>query len=232
MIDSATCQQHYSAEPTSVTATKSKARFFRRQVAMEYADFCGRKVVSNFADFWGEVHVCMSRPIGLIGAAIGGALGIVGGAVYKAGKYALGQGAETKKLLDYAIKPARVVCKAFFWGTGVLLTPVIASAAVAYGVCGVAGAVVGVLATPVLAPGYKIVQQCMGKSVQCKTLSEYIVKSAEIGSYGFMFLATFGLACALVNFAPPAVLYSLVSWELATCVTRLNMHKLPAWVPM
>ena len=232
MIDSGMCQQHYSAEPTSVTATKPKVRFFRRQVAMEYADFCGRKVVSNYADFWGEVHVCMSRPIGLIGAAIGGAMGLVGGAVYKAGKCALGQGAETKKLLDYAIKPARAVCKAFFWGTGVLLTPVIASAAVAYGVCGVAGAVVGALATPVLAPGYKMVKQCMGKNVQCKTLSEYIVKSAEIGSYGFMFLATFGLACALVNFAPPAALYALVSWELATCVTRLNMHKLPAWVPM
>ena len=220
MIGSATCEQNLSSVPTRVPAAKPTA------------PFNGRKVATDYADFWGEVHVCMSRPIGLIGAAVGGALGIVGGAVYKAGKCALGQGAETKKLLDYAIKPARIGCKAFFWGTGVLLTPVIAAAALAYGVCGVAGAVVGALATPVLAPGYKMVKQCMGEGVQGKSLPEYIIKSAELGSYGFMFLATFGLACALVNFAPPAVLYSLVSWELATCVTRLNMHKLPAWLPM
>ena len=232
MIDSATCGQDYSSVSTRFPDTKPKAPINGRQIAMEYADFCGRKVVRNYADFWGEVHVCMSRPIGLIGAAIGGAFGIVGGAVYKAGKYALGQGAETKKLLDYAIKPAQVVCKAFFWGTGVLIAPVIASAALACGVCGVAGAVVGALATPVLAPGYKIVKKFMGESVQCNHLSEYIIKSAEIGSYGFMFLATFGLACALVNFAPPAALYSVVGWELATCVTRLNMHKLPTWLPM
>lgn len=232
MINSATCEQDYSSVPTRFPDARPKAPFNGRQVAMEYADFCGRKVATDYADFWGEVHVCMCRPIGLIGAAIGGAFGIVGGAVYKAGKYALGQGAETKKLLDYAITPAQIGCKAFLRGAGVLLAPVIAAAAVAYGVCGVAGAVVGALATPILAPGYKIVKHCMGKNVQCKTLSEYIIKSAEIGSYGFMFLATFGLACALINFAPPAVLYSLVGWELATCVMRLNMHKLPTWLPM
>lgn len=232
MIDSATCAQDYSSVPTRFPGARPEAPSNGRQVAMEYADFCGRKVATNFADFWCEVHVCMSRPIGLIGAVIGRAFGIVGGAVYKAGKYALGQGAETKKLLDYSIKPARIVGRAFFWGTGVLITPVIASAALAYGVCGVAGAVVGALATPVLAPGYKMVKHCMGERVQGKTLSEHIIKSAEIGSYGFMFLATFGLACALINFAPPVVLYSFIGWEVATCVTRLNMHKMPTWVPM
>ena len=222
MIGSATCEQNFSSVPLSAPKQAAKPR----------ARFNGRHVVLDFADFWCEVHVCMSRPIGLIGAAVGGALGVVGSAVYKAGKYALGQEAQTKKLRDYAIESAQIGCKAFFWGTGVLLTPVIASAALVHGAISVAGAIVGALATPVLAPVYKMVKQSMGESVQNKSLSEYIIKSAEIGAYGFMFLGVFGLVSAVVNFAPPAALYSFVSWEVASCALRLNMHKLPAWVPM
>ena len=207
-------------EPVSGQSFRSKARF------------AGRQVRDDFVTVLDEVHFCTARPFGLLGYALGGAMGFVGGAVYKAAKCAMGQGAETKKLLDYAIKTGHSVRVAFLKPAAFFCLPVVIAAALPFAVCGVAGAVVGALATPVVAPIYKMVKERRGESVQENKLSDYIIKSAELGGKGLMCLAVFGLAVVLTHFCPPAVLYTLIAWEVTGCIMRLKLHNPPKYLPI
>ena len=196
---------------------KTKARFVGRGI---------KKTGKNFAT---DFHSIMLLPFGCIGRTLGAISGLVGGSLYEAAKYVMGQGAQPKKLEDYVINSANVAGTAFMKPLGWIALPI--SVTVTLTVCagGVAGAFAGALVTPVVAPIYKMVKACRGESLQGKKLSDYIIKSAELGAKGFMCLSVVGLASAVIYCCPPAVIFPLLLWHVAGYVLLgLNKEALDA----
>ena len=205
MNSSAIDSQHTANVPQPSSNQSFKAR----------ADFVGREVSEVLIDFADDVLYVMASPFGFSGLVLGGISGFVGGSLYKTAKYAMGQGAQTKKLQDYMIDSATWSGKKVMLVASAIFMPIAATAALAVGACGVAGAFAGALATPVVAPIYRMVKECRGESVQAKKLSDYIVKSAELGAKGFMCLSVVGLVGVGIVSCPPAAMFPLLLWELA-----------------
>ena len=214
MNSSAIDSQHTANVPQPSSNQSLKAR----------AGFVGREVREALIDFADDVLFVMASPFGFSGVVLGGISGFVGGSLYKAAKYAMGQGAQTKKLQDYTIDSANWGSKAVTHVASVIFMPIAATAALAIGACGVAGAFAGVLATPVVAPIYKMVKEYRGESVQAKKISDYIIKSAEFGTKGFMCLSAVGLAGVVIYSCPPAAIFPLLLWQVAGC-TLLRRKK-------
>ena len=189
------------------------------------ARFAGREVFQAVMDFSEDVLFSMAMPFGLIGAVLGGISGLVGGQLYMAARHAMGQEAQTKKLGEYVINSVEWMGVAFALPVGCVFLPITLIGGLAVSACGVAGASVGALATPVVAPIYKMVKECRGESVQDKTLSDYIIKSAELGAKGFICLSVVGLAGVVISCCPPAAMLPLLLWQV-TGWTLLRFHKL------
>ena len=179
------------------------------------AGFVGREVSEALIDIADDIQYVMASPFAFSGLVLGGISGIVGGSLYKTAKYAMGQGAQTKKLKDYMIKSANWSAEKVMMVASAIFMPIGATSALAVGVCSVVGAFAGALATPVVAPIYKMVKECRGESVQAKKLSDYIIKSAELGAKGFLCLSVVGLVGLVILSCPPAAMFPLLLWELA-----------------
>lgn len=161
--------------------------------------FSGREVSNDFKSFWKEVYESSGHPFGLIGGALGGAVGYLGGAVYKAGMHALGRGAPTRPLSDYAVSTALKGFEALSQIGRVLLSPVTAALAFGFSVAGVVGAVLGTTVSVVTAPVYKLVQHLFGDETQNKRLSDYVIDSAAIGArVGMVTAAVAGLTAGII----------------------------------
>ena len=187
------------------------------------AGFVGREVSEALIDIADDIQYVMASPFAFSGLVLGGISGIVGGSLYKTAKYAMGQGAQTKKLKDYMIKSANWSAEKVMMVASAIFMPIGATSALAVGVCSVVGAFAGALATPVVAPIYKMVKECRGESVQAKKLSDYIIKSAELGAKGFMCLSVVGLVGVVILGCPPAAMFPLLLWELSG--STLLLHK-------
>ena len=156
--------------------------------------FAGREVSSDFKSFWQEVYEASGYPLGLIGGALGGAVGYLGGAVYKAGMHALGRKAQTKPLSDYALSTALKGFDALSTVGRVVLAPATAALAFGFSVAGVVGAVLGTVFSVITAPVYKFVNDG-----QNKRLSDYVIDSAVIGAnIGMVTAAVVGLVAGFV----------------------------------
>ena len=139
--------------------------------------FAGRDVSNDFKSFWQEVYEASGYPLGLIGGALGGAVGYLGGAVYKAGMHALGRKVQTRPLSDYALSTALKGFDALSKVGRVVLAPATAALAFGFSVAGVVGAVLGTAFSVITAPVYKFVNDG-----QNKRLSDYVIDSAVIGA--------------------------------------------------
>ena len=139
--------------------------------------FAGRDVSNDFKSFWQEVYEASGYPLGLIGGALGGAVGYLGGAVYKAGMHALGRKVQTRPLSDYALSTALKGFDALSKAGRVVLAPATAALAFGFSVAGVVGAVLGTAFSVITAPVYKFVNDG-----QNKRLSDYVIDSAVIGA--------------------------------------------------
>lgn len=156
--------------------------------------FAGREVSSNFKSFWMEVYEASGHPLGLIGSALGGAVGYLGGAVYKAGMHALGREAQTKPLSDYALSTALKGFDALSTVGRVVLAPATAALAFGFSVAGVVGAVLGTVFSVITAPIYKFVHD----DGQNKRLSDYVIDSAVIGAN--IGMVTAAVACLAAGY--------------------------------
>ena len=214
MNSSAIDSQHTANVPQSSSDQSFKAR----------ACFVGREVREALIDFSDDVLYIMASPFGFTGRVLGGISGIVGGSLYKAAKYAMGQGAQTKNLKDYMVNSAESGSKGAMLVATSIFVPVAATVGLTVGACAFAGAFAGALATPVVAPIYKMVKESRGESVQGKELSDYIIKSAELGTKGFMCLSVAGLAGVVIYSCPPAAVVPLLLWQVAGC-TLLRCKK-------
>ena len=156
--------------------------------------FAGREVSDRFKSFWQEVYEASGYPLGLIGGALGGAVGYLGGAVYKAGLHALGREVQTKPLSDYALRTALKGFDALSYVGRVVLAPATAALAFGFSVAGVVGAVLGTAFSLLTAPVYKFVNDGLDKR-----LSDYVIDSAVIGAnIGMVTTAVVSLAAAFV----------------------------------
>ena len=139
--------------------------------------FAGRKVSNDFKSFWQEFYEASGCPLGLIGGALGGAVGYLGGVVYKADTYIMGQQVKTKPLSDYALSPALKGFDVLSQVGRVVLAPATAALAFGFSVAGVVGAVLGATVSVITAPVYQLVNDG-----QNKRLSDYVIDSAVIGA--------------------------------------------------
>ena len=155
--------------------------------------FAGREVSSNFKSFWQEVYEASGYPLGLIGGALGGAVGYLGGAVYKAGMHALGREAQTKPLSAYALNTAVKGFDVLSQVGRVVLAPATAALAFGFSVAGVVGAGLGATVSVITAPVYQLVNDG-----QNKRLSDYVIDSAVIGAN--IGMVTAGVASLVAGF--------------------------------
>ena len=214
MNSSAIDSQGISTVPQSADSQSFKTK----------ARFVGRGIKTTIEKFGADFCSIMVLPFGSIGGGLGGISGLVGGLLYEAAKYAMGQEAQLKKLEDYVTNSANLVGRGFMLPPSLIAVPISVTVALTVGACGVAGAFAGALVTPVVAPIYKMVKACQGESLQDKKLSDYIIKSAELGAKGFMCLSVVGLASAVIYCCPPAVISPLLLWHIAGCVL-LGLNK-------
>ena len=207
-MNSSAIDSHHTAnvpQPSSNQSFNTKVRF------------AGWEVFKTVMDFSEDVHYCIVMPFGLIGAVLGTFTGLVGGSLYKAARHAMGQGAQTKKLGEYVINSVEWTGLALSVPVGYVFVPITVIGGLAISACGVVGASVGALATPVVAPIYKMVKECRGESVQVRKLSDYIIKSAELGAKGVICLSVVGLAGVAIFCCPPAALPPLLLWHVTGC---------------
>lgn len=169
--------------------------------------FAGREVSNDFKRFWQQVYEISGQPFGLIGGALGGAIGYLGGAIYKADRYALGREVQTKPLSDYALSIALKGFNAFSQVGRVVLAPATAALAFGFSVAGVVGAVLGTTISVITAPVYQLVNEG-----QNKRLSDYVIDSAAIG-------ANIGMVTAAVASFVAGFIFS--SWITLFCLLGL-----------
>lgn len=172
--------------------------------------FAGRNVVAKGGDFWEKAHLIARQPFGLAGAALGGAIGTIGGAVYRAGMSALGR--ETRPLADYGVTPAFKAYKAFSLLGGAVLAPAVGALALGFSAVGVAGAALGATISTVVTPLYKMVMCHNGECAQTRRISDYIISAAESGAQAAM------IAAAVAAFIAGMVLNPWIAVAVATGV--------------
>ena len=175
---------HYKVACGEISYEIPYADSFRSRVL-----FAGRNVATKGGDFWEKAHLIARQPFGLVGAALGAGAGYVGGAVYKAGRQALGRAEQTRPLSDYAVKAANKTRRATCKLVGVVLTPAAYTLLLGLSAAGVAGAGLGATTTVVGTSVYNMVKRHKGEYAQIKSISDYVINGALIGSYVAMFAA-------------------------------------------
>ena len=155
--------------------------------------FAGRKVSKDCKSFWRQFYDISGQPFGLIGAALGGAVGYLGGAVYKADRHVLGREVPTKPLSAYALNTAVKGFDVLSQVGRVVLAPATAALAFGFSVAGVVGAVLGATVSVITAPVYQLVNDG-----QNKRLSDYVIDSAVIGAN--IGMVTAGVASLVAGF--------------------------------
>ena len=186
--------------------------------------FAGREVSSDFKSFWQEVYEISGYPFGLIGGALGGAVGYLGGAVYKAGMHALGRDAQTRPLSDYALSTALKGFDAISQVGRMVLAPATAALAFGFSVAGVVGAVLGTAISVITAPVYQLVN-----AGQNKRLSDYVIDSAAIGAnIGMVTAAVASLGAGFV-FGTWITLFCLLGL-LVPLGSQIYVLSHPAWL--
>ena len=141
-----------------------------------HASFVGRKVVKHTRTIWEFTHNMVHLPLCLAGAMIGGAVGLVGGSVYKMYKNARGQSADTRRIEDYAVKPCKMAYKFVKTLVNKPLMVVSAAMTVPMVFAGMATAVAGTAIYAVGCGIYKGFKHAIGEGAETKKLSEYAVK--------------------------------------------------------
>ena len=188
--------------------------------------FAGRNVVTKGGDFWEKAHLIAQQPFALAGAALGGAVGTIGGAVYDAGMSALGR--ETRPLADYGVKPAFKAYKAFSKFAGVALAPVFGALILGFSAVGVVGAVLGATISVVVTPLYKMVKCHNNECAQTKRISDYVISAAEFGSQVAMVAAAVAafIASMVLN---PWIAVAVAAGVLASVLASKYVCSEPDW---
>lgn len=183
-----------------------------------HAVFTGRKLIKYTGMIWRFTHNAVHLPPCIIGLAIGGALGLVGGTVYKIYKNAKGESADTRSIGDYAIKPAKtayrfvkdLIDKPLLLVSTVLTVPLVFA--------GMAVALVGVVVPAVVCTLYKGFKHAIGEGAETKKLSEYAIHLLDFATdlYVFGAAATGILGSTVLAYLYPGTCFTL--W-LYLCVT-------------
>ena len=193
------------------------------------AKFAGRKVGRHTVAIWQKIHKCGRQPIGLFGAAIGAAMGHLGGAVYEAGMDALGRRVPSKPLADYALRPAQAGYKIFRGLAGPALAPVIGVLALGFSASGVLGAVAGATISVLGAPVYQKMKHALGDNNHTKRLSDYVIDAATLGAKVGMMATAAGAVVAGAVFCPWITVLSLMG-VLVSLLSALYIKAGPVWL--
>ena len=193
------------------------------------AKFAGRKVGRHTVAIWQKIHKCGRQPVGLFGAALGAAVGHLGGAVYEAGMDALGRRVSAKPLADYALRPAQAGYKVFFGLAGPALAPVIAALALGFSASGVLGAVASATISVLGVPVYLKVKHALGDSNPGKRLSDYVIDAAALGARAGMIATAAGAVVVGAVFSPWITILSLMGVLLAL-LSALYIKTGPVWL--
>ena len=111
---------------------------------------------------------------------------LVGRSIKQAGRR---WGAQSRPLSDYAVKAANKTRRATCKLVGVVLTPAAYTLLLGLSAAGVAGAGLGATTTVVGTSVYNMVKRHKGEYAQIKSISDYVINGALIGSYVAMFAA-------------------------------------------
>ena len=169
------------------------------QSLSSHAVFAGRKLYKYTGMIWRFTHNTVHLPPCIIGCAIGGALGLVGGAVYKIYKNAKGESADTRPVWAYAIKPAKTAYRFVKDLIDRPLLPVSTVLTVPLVFAGMAVALVGVVVPAVVCAMYKGCKHAIGEGAETKKLSEYAIQ-----------LLDFAPGCYVIGAAATGLLGSLI----------------------
>ncbi len=140
-----------------------------------HVTFTGRKLIKYTGMIWRFTHNAVHLPPCIIGCAVGGALGLVGGTVYKIYKNARGESADTLSIWAYAIKPAKTAYRFIKDAIDKPLLPVSTLLTVPLVFGGMAVALVGVVVPAVACTIYKGFKHAIGEGAETKKLSEYAI---------------------------------------------------------
>ena len=139
--------------------------------------FAGRKVSKDCKSFWRQFYEISGQPFGLIGGALGGAVGYLGGVVDKADMHIMGREVQSRPLSDCALSTAHKGFDVLSQVGRVVLAPATAALAFGFSVAGVVGVVLGATVSVITAPVYQLVNDG-----QNKRLSDYVIDSAVTGA--------------------------------------------------
>ena len=201
----------------------------RNRSCASRAIFAGRKVGRHTVAVWQKIHKCGRQPIGLFGAALGAAMGHVGGAVYEAGMDALGRRVPTRPLADYALRPAQAGYKVFSGLAGPALAPVVVALALGFSALGVVGAVAGATISALGVPVYQKIKHALGDSNHGKRLSDYVIDAAALGARAGMIATVPGAVVVGAVFSPWITVFSLMGVLLAL-LSALYIKAGPVWL--
>ena len=176
-----------------------------------HAVFTGRKLYKYTGMIWRFTHNTVHLPPCIIGCVIGGALGLVGGAVYKIYKNAKGESADTRSLGAYAIKPAKTAYRFVKDLLDKSLLPVstVLTASLVFG--GMAVALVGVVVPAVVCAIYKGFKHAIGEGAETKKLSEYAIHLLDFATGCYVIGAA---ATGFVGSSILAVIYPVPCFSL------------------
>ena len=187
-----------------------------------HAVFSGRKLFKYTGMIWRFTHNAVHLTPCVIGFAIGGALGLVGGTVYKIYKNARGESADTRCISAYAIKSAKTAYRFVQTWLDQPLVPVSPVLTVPLVFAGMTVALVGVVVSAVACTIYKGFKHAIGEGAETKKLSEYAIHLLDFATHLYVFgAAAVGIlgSTALIYLYPGTFFYL---W-LYLCVTGVPM---------
>ena len=187
-----------------------------------HAVFAGRRLIKDTGIIWRVTHNAMHLSPCIIGYAIGGVVGLVGGTVYKVYKNARGESADTRCLGAYAVNVAKLAYKFVKTVLDKPLLPVSTVLTVPLVFAGMTVALVGVVVSAVVCTIYKGFKHAIGDGAETKKLSEYAIHLVDLGTYLYAYgAAAAGIlgSTALTFFYPGICLYP---W-LYLCVTGVPL---------
>ena len=170
-----------SQKPDCMTGRKFEAESHESRVS-----FIGRSVRRCTGLVWCLTHHMVLQPPCLFGALVGGAAGVVSGSIYKIYKNAVGQGADTKKIADYAVKLAG---KVYHLAKNILDKPLRFVSTALFVPAALGGMAIAVVGTALPAVGcavYKMMKHVIGQGAETKKLSEYAIDLLDLGAVLFV----------------------------------------------
>lgn len=152
-----------------------------------HAVFAGRKLIKDTGMIWQITHNAVHLSPCVIGYAIGGVLGLVGGTVYKIYKNARGESADTRCISAYAIKSAKTTYRFVKTLLDKPLLPVSTVLTVPLVFAGMTVALVGVVVSAVVCTIYKGFKHAIGDGAETKKLSEYAICLLDLATHLYVF---------------------------------------------